>query len=789
MLHSDEFIASTLVRQGMIPCAPFRPSYAVSICLLELYRNLFCRCPHLARQSFIKGLMDMQRLPYKPYYNTVFSITLDLYLDVLEKVQHRVLATLRRDQPLWRVKNTCPACSYQLHDEKDLKLKMLIAMDGNNSLKCLRRDGGAKDETDVRLSRCALPDSRLFQRTAPGDYYIMREEVDQWDKSVIKKKIARPESNSGENTSCSSRWNNMKDEVTSRMWGIFDETGIFLALCHHGFVLLVADMVKSGELAKYPLSITNLLLQVFGSDIGIGYDIGCQFFKTVKNSPLGELASELNFQSLVGSFHGHAHDRLCQISYLATYIEGLGIEDLEGCERFFSKSNALAASVRYASTFHRQQAIVQYMRHMDDYKTYANLSKFLVDNYKQALDISQSEALLLEMMKNRGITDPAIFQAWLDEEKSYLSGLKSEPSEESLEINYYESLVLFDFNDGIPTNQNFRDELDKEDIFYNSSPSTINARDYTRSVETKRRHAIEQRDNCLKRVHELELKLGVAQRWVPGSAVWNAAAEKAVLREYRKAVDNLEGLIVSRLFELSNLNKSQICYKLQRHIAKALQARSKAIKAALEKYNVAAAARRPPAPELSWDDVVEYAFLADFDLLRDTREDVRSKPWALQINRVLRDQYFKIQRAREEIDRLNIKICRLITHIVDETVFLMTKEESLVGDDPRLAHQISVYRLERGRANATHMQRFAKLAKLPGFTGQIKPGRSIRLPATMNLCQERVDVADTNEEEELEENDVDEEEEEEDDVEDEEEAFDLAFELLKISSDEYANEL
>ena len=186
----------------------------------------------------------------------------------------------------------------------------------------------------------------------------------------------------------------MKDEVTSRMWGVFDETGIFLALCRHGFVLLVADMVKSGELwgiaqfyqfyyandlhsAKYPLAITNLLLQAFGCDVGIGYDIGCQFLKTVKNSPLGDLASQLNFQSLVGSFHGHAHERLCQISHLATYVKGLGLEDLEGCERFFSKSNALAASVR---TFHRQQAIVQYMRHVDNYKTYANLSK--LDSFK-----------------------------------------------------------------------------------------------------------------------------------------------------------------------------------------------------------------------------------------------------------------------------------------------------------------------------------------------------------------------------------------------------------------------
>ena len=40
----------------------------------------------------------------------------------------------------------------------------------------------------------------------------------------------------------------MVDALTSRMWGIFDETGVFLSLCRHGFVLLVADMVRSGEL-------------------------------------------------------------------------------------------------------------------------------------------------------------------------------------------------------------------------------------------------------------------------------------------------------------------------------------------------------------------------------------------------------------------------------------------------------------------------------------------------------------------------------------------------------------
>jgi hypothetical protein len=40
----------------------------------------------------------------------------------------------------------------------------------------------------------------------------------------------------------------MVNDITAKMWGVFDETGIFLALCRHGFVLLLTDMIRSGEL-------------------------------------------------------------------------------------------------------------------------------------------------------------------------------------------------------------------------------------------------------------------------------------------------------------------------------------------------------------------------------------------------------------------------------------------------------------------------------------------------------------------------------------------------------------
>jgi hypothetical protein len=55
---------------------------------------------------------------------------------------------------------------------------------------------------------------------------------------------------------CAERWKNMKDELTNRMWGIFDETGIFMAFCCHRFVLIITDIVRSGEQCIYFILVT-----------------------------------------------------------------------------------------------------------------------------------------------------------------------------------------------------------------------------------------------------------------------------------------------------------------------------------------------------------------------------------------------------------------------------------------------------------------------------------------------------------------------------------------------------
>ena len=112
---------------------------------------------------------------------------------------------------------------------------------------------------------------------------------------------------------------------------------------------------------KYALAITNKLIEVYSSDIMLGYDIGCEFSVTLANSSVGKRATQAGLRCIVPSFHGHSHNRGCQVNWHPRYVEGAGIEDFEGCERFFHRSNDQAPGTRLATPFHRHQAIAQHV--------------------------------------------------------------------------------------------------------------------------------------------------------------------------------------------------------------------------------------------------------------------------------------------------------------------------------------------------------------------------------------------------------------------------------------------
>jgi hypothetical protein len=99
-------------------------------------------------------------------------------------------------------------------------------------------------------------------------------------------------------------------------------------------------------------------METFGKHQCVGYDIGCTFSATLRDSPaLSQRVRDLFLELILNAFHGYTHNRLCQLQYHPLFRANLGLEDLESCERVFSSSNAVARIIRHASPFHWKQSI------------------------------------------------------------------------------------------------------------------------------------------------------------------------------------------------------------------------------------------------------------------------------------------------------------------------------------------------------------------------------------------------------------------------------------------------
>ncbi|KAI6117929.1 hypothetical protein F5141DRAFT_1187094 [Pisolithus sp. B1] len=406
---TDHYLTSALVCHGLIPCSPITLKVAVTVHVLDLYHTTHQHCPHLLIQAYVKLLF-------------------------LAFVSNLVHHALQHDQPNWWLKHSCPPCTYRMLDEPAMCFAMLFTQDRNDSLKQVAMrilDG------NVNHVAASLPTS---EHTFHHEQYLTHEFINKF----------------------------ASDQQMGH--SIIDEDGIFIAVCWHGFCLLIANMVQSGKQSKYALTVTSKLLDAFGPDLGGSYDISCQFKTTLASSILGKCAQSLNYMSLVNAFHGHTHNRLCQLDNLMTYVEGLGLKDLEGCEWAFSKSNTLALSTQYASIFHRRQAITSYFEHSNEMEVHANL-----------------------------ISDLATFKLWLDKDHVYLKSFLCKIPEETLQMDYWQDLKVILSTWTIVTAQ--------------SAAPIWSDSGVTRRRETMHCHAQENYEKDLKVVQELEGHLEITCHW------------------------------------------------------------------------------------------------------------------------------------------------------------------------------------------------------------------------------------------------------------------------------------
>ncbi|KAI0712638.1 hypothetical protein C8Q76DRAFT_769169 [Earliella scabrosa] len=749
--RSDRSFAEDLVLHGFLGTSPLHPSLAISLKTLELFRCLRIFKPSFSAEAFTKLLCYLYYVPYRRHYRTAISDVFDIYLMMRRDVRRQVMHVFGRDAPDWRPQHACAACTYKLADEPPATFDRLVCMDGNNSLKRIATSGGRE-----------VADLRVYE---DNDYFLPREYVDSFAGEVKSRSVKKPvlkekpglapdpgeAEEDGDPTdgahatgACASNWKAAAADEKKKMWAIYDETGIFASACRHSFILWIADMVRSGELAKYAIAMVDKISTSLPGKKSVGYDIGCEFTATVRNSSIGPAFFKSGSRFCVPAFHGYSHEYDCQVKFHPNRIPGMGLEDLETMERIFSNSNQLASVIRYASPYRRRALIALFFEHWDE-ERHASLAQMLYNNYRQALEIiTDKTPVLRETMETLEITDQDLGR-YLEEERIYFTTLQDEDPDDLRDILYVDALkklatakeeykaVSGQYYDRVARAGERADAAKDADTApppltfmapHNGPTNYDSDLSVTRKLETRRRELQATVDNREADVSAIEVRFGIEKRWEPMDSQYQNALHYVATREYQRALGKLQRLVVQRLFELHKLNLAQTGYKARTYIAKNLQRRCQSIRTAVKAYNDAAAALNPPREPLDWSTASHYSFLEEFALLRDTRKDarVRDQPWATPVVRELMRLSERIHRAHEEVRNLNRELRRVHTSIRDEELLFATVLEELRHQDSTLFGAVAEYVRHRRAANARNMVYIEATYALPGFSGNPTPG-------------------------------------------------------------------
>ncbi|OSD06286.1 hypothetical protein PYCCODRAFT_1442536 [Trametes coccinea BRFM310] len=437
--------------------------------------------PRLSIQAQVRALCHLHRSLFVTTLVDQFSMVFYMYLDILHHVDLAVNVALHHDTPDWQVLNRCPPCMNKLENQAVLSPSMLVMMVGNQSLKLIDSISTAATPTTP------FPPPSVSSLAA----WSLIPEVQDLDDDTNWFDIHHP-SSSDRISIYVDWWHNAGPESGKKMFALFAVTGIFVSQCRHGHCLAICDMVRSGKLS------------------------------------LGPRATSLKISGVVPAFHGHSHDRACQVDWHPLYQEG-------GCELVFLEWNALATGPQLSTVFHWHQAIKQFFGFWSKQK-HAESGKFILHNYQQALDTIKTDTETLDLLCQQLGVGPAHFKRFLQEERTYFKSCKSEPPEVTAELDYMDSLV------GLQV----------------AGLSAIAAKAATEKLDTFIHLYVNNPQATKKKqqqVSSVRTKVSTTQ------AQWETVHKEVLQREeelniYRLALDNLERLVVQHLFELTKLQLS-----------------------------------------------------------------------------------------------------------------------------------------------------------------------------------------------------------------------------------------
>ena len=140
---------------------------------------------------------------------------------------------------------------------------------------------------------------------------------------------------------------------------------------------------------------------------------------------------------------------------------------------------------------------------------------------------------------------------------------------------------------------------------------------------------------------------------------------------------------------------------------------------ALNHYNAIAPLMDPPAPHLEWQQLVDYTFISEFELLKHSSSfrDITAEPWAVPGNCEMTMKHFKLIGAHTEIHRCNYEAWQLHTSIQDEQQMYVTHIACVHLSNPDLASEIQWQADTQTQINAYILVQLNAVESLTGFSG------------------------------------------------------------------------
>ncbi|KIJ34732.1 hypothetical protein M422DRAFT_181663, partial [Sphaerobolus stellatus SS14] len=301
------------------------------------------------------------------------------------------------DRPSVFLQRACPLCfGGKKPTLVTSSAHCIVAIDANFAQKCLKPRA-----TDIPL-------------THPQSHFLQEGELEKIDNYVESMRIKKPNAHKlrlPEDVlqECQDSFIAANEEEAKASAVVYSDTGLVALVCRHDRPLWVANMTTPGERQYYAFALLQRLFNNLPDDwkVGLLYDIACQIERSmIKHGLLADFYPRLAFA--VSVFHAYGHQWPCQLLYHPRKVEGFGLSDGEGCERFWSMLKRLIPSLRVSGRYRRRWMIDRQIHHIkkDNLRT---LVSFIQRKRKACMKQINTANKVLQQ---HTITDTVLREEW-----------------------------------------------------------------------------------------------------------------------------------------------------------------------------------------------------------------------------------------------------------------------------------------------------------------------------------------------------------------------------------------